>query len=100
MKLFRNINFELPVWILILIYLALINPDAKHFSFCLLNILGFDWCPGCGLGHSMSYALHGRLYSSWQAHYLGVPAMLVLVWHVAKLFRFELKKWRFEKNTG
>jgi hypothetical protein len=58
-----NRYFELTFWIVALICLALINPAGEsHFSLCPLKMMGVKWCPGCGLGHSISP--HGFFKSS------------------------------------
>lgn len=49
------IGFEAFVWILGLAYLFLIHsPGETHFTICPLSNLGFEFCPGCGLGNSIS----------------------------------------------
>jgi Protein of unknown function (DUF2752) len=55
------------------------NPQADgHFTLCPLYNLGFDFCPGCGLGNSISYLFHGQLRQSFAAHPLGIFAVIVL----------------------
>ncbi|PAW92790.1 hypothetical protein CKK33_04490 [Mucilaginibacter sp. MD40] len=69
-----------------LVCLALTNPAAQgHFSLCPLKLLGIAWCPGCGLGHAISFLLHGDLKSSFQAHWLGLPVLLVLLYRIITL---------------
>ena len=64
--LLKKINVEATIWIIALAALAVFNPYApgKHFTLCILSHLGFDWCPGCGIGHSISFLLHGDFQSS------------------------------------
>ncbi len=83
----KYFSFELSFWIVSLIYLAMINPAESHFSFCLFNRLGFTWCPGCGIGHSISYLLHGDIIKSFQIHWLGTFALIVIVYRVLQLIR-------------
>ena len=60
-KLFRK-YFELVFWLGGLLALALSNPTAAaHFSLCPLKAMGLTWCPGCGLGHSLSFLFHGDI---------------------------------------
>ncbi|MCC8424435.1 DUF2752 domain-containing protein [Mucilaginibacter sp. UR6-11] len=56
--------------------------------------MGITWCPGCGIGHAMSWLLHGDLIRSWRAHWLGVPALLIITYRIFTLGRnlFRLKK--------
>lgn len=72
-------------------YLAMINPSESHFSFCLFNRLGFTWCPGCGIGHSISYLLHGDVIKSFQTHMLGTFALLVIVYRILQLIKNKFK---------
>jgi len=65
----KHLNLELFVWVSGLTYLALTDPGSgSHFSFCILERLGISWCPGCGLGRSISYIFHGDLSSSVVTH--------------------------------
>ena len=87
-KFIRKINLEALAWITGLLYLAFINPaSTHHFSFCFFKFLGFDYCPGCGLGLSISYLLHGDFASSFQAHPLGSVALVILTYRIFSLFR-------------
>jgi len=93
----RNIYLtEAVLWIAGIVALALMRPEGEHlFSLCPLSWTGSDFCPGCGLGHAISFLLHGQWQASWQAHPLGLPALLLLLrrsinlvhWH----FAFHLK---------
>ena len=92
MKSFRVIDFlrrldtEVYLWIAGLFYLAAIDPTVEpHFSFCLFKYLGFAYCPGCGLGRSVSYLLHGNLTQSIHAHILGVIALPILLHRIVVL---------------
>jgi hypothetical protein len=79
---------ELLAWVGGLFYLALVAPEAdRHFSFCILKAMGFAHCPGCGLGRSISWLLHGNLGQSFQTHPLGGPAVAVLTGRILSLLR-------------
>jgi hypothetical protein len=72
--------FELTFWITALIALAVTNPaEESHYMLCPLKLSGFTWCPGCGLGHAISFLLHGDVIRSYHAHWLGVPALLIIL---------------------
>lgn len=75
------------VWLAALILLALMDPAAGGFSLCPLRNLGITWCPGCGLGRSVSLFLHGDIVRSVHAHVLGVPATVVLLYRVYSMLR-------------
>lgn len=78
LRLFRR-HFELLFWIGTLIFLGITASPASHFSFCLIKLSGIPWCPGCGIGHAIGYLLQGHLRLSWEAHVLGIPALLVIL---------------------
>jgi hypothetical protein len=76
---------ELLVWLGGLILLALSNPQLHHFSLCPLAGMGISWCPGCGLGRSISSLLHLDFINSFRYHWFGIPAFLILVHRIFKL---------------
>ncbi|MBU1707559.1 DUF2752 domain-containing protein [bacterium] len=87
-SLLRRIDWEAVVWIAGLTYLALINPYASnHFSFCLFKLLGFEHCPGCGLGLSISYLLHGDFFNSFHTHPFGSVALVILTYRIIPLLK-------------
>ena len=82
----RNLPFEALIWCAGLLVLAFSNPDTQtHFSICPLYNLGFDFCPGCGLGKSISLLFHGELIRSFAAHPLGIFAVIVLSYRIFRL---------------
>src|SRR5579872_2807128 len=84
-KLFPK-YFELVFWVAALVSLAFTNPAGPiHFSLCPLRALGITWCPGCGLGHSISWIFHGNLINSWRAHWFGIPALGIILYRVCSL---------------
>ncbi|MCD8741466.1 DUF2752 domain-containing protein [Mucilaginibacter roseus] len=48
---------------------------------------GIGWCPGCGLGHSISWLFRGNLNNSFQAHWLGIPALAIISWRIVILIK-------------
>jgi hypothetical protein len=89
-KLFAN-YFELVFWITAMIALAITSPtEQAHFTLCPLKLLGFTWCPGCGLGHSISFLFHGDIKSSFHAHWLGIPAVLIIFYRIYVLAKMQL----------
>lgn len=84
-------GFELLVWTTGLLLLAFMNPgSSEHFSLCLFNRLGFTSCPGCGIGHAISWLFHGNLNESWRAHPLGIVAVPVLLHRIYFLARRQI----------
>ena len=102
-KLFNLIGspwFEAAICTVALVYLALINPlQDSQVSFCVLDNLGFEHCPGCGLGRSVSYILHGDMVSSWETHKAGILALPVLLYRIGQISYFQLKVFN-KKNSS
>jgi hypothetical protein len=81
-----NRYFELTFWIVALTCLAFTNPAGEsNFSLCPLKWMGITWCPGCGLGHAISYLFRGDIKSSFHAHWLGIPVLAVLLYRIYTL---------------
>jgi len=76
-------------WITGLVLLGFLNPAAPHlFSFCPFSWVFEDGCPGCGLGHAITFLYRGQWLSSWEAHPLAVPALMLLTRRVYKLGKY------------
>jgi hypothetical protein len=92
----RNIPFEGLIWISALLLIAVINVDShSHFTICPLKNLGLDFCPGCGLGRSIHYLFHMEFLKSFNAHPLGVFALVILLYRIYILSSGVLKKKQF-----
>ncbi len=63
--------------------------EKKETSLCLFSLLGIGQCPGCGLGHSIYYALHLDLAASFQHHPFGIFAVLVIFNRIKQLIHFK-----------
>src|SRR5690606_41481389 len=62
---FRYVPPEALFWAVALIALAFYQPAAQnHFTLCPLSNLGFDFCPGCGLGKSIAWLFKGEILRS------------------------------------
>jgi hypothetical protein len=78
--------FELVFWIAALVSLAFTDPAGPaHFSLCPLKAMGITWCPGCGLGHSISWLFRGDIRNSFHAHWLGIPALIIILYRIYTL---------------
>jgi hypothetical protein len=88
---------ELFIWIAALLYVALIPPTGD--SICMFHFWGIEWCPGCGLGHSIYLLLHGKLMLSLKAHWFGIPAVLILVHRIYILSRLNIKPPKKYEST-
>jgi hypothetical protein len=91
-EIMRRIDTEAYIWILGLAVVAFMEPySGGHFTVCVFKNLGFDFCPGCGLGRSIAYLARGEIAASFHAHPLGVPAVAVLTHRVLQLVRNSLR---------
>ena len=82
----RRMNLEAALWIAGLAGLALSKPDAdRHYTLCVFKRMGFRRCPGCGVGHSISYLFRGRVRDSFRSHPLGLFALVIILRRIATL---------------
>ncbi|WP_308379142.1 DUF2752 domain-containing protein [Parapedobacter tibetensis] len=88
-----KLPIELACWVLALVLLYFSNPHAHHFSLCPLENAGFTWCPGCGLGRSITLLMHGELKASLSMHWLGIPALLIIIHRIYTLSKREYIIW-------
>lgn len=92
-------NFELLFWIAAILALAATNPALHgHFSLCIFKLAGISWCPGCGIGHAISWLLHGHVTNSLKAHWLGIPALAVIIHRIYCLIRRQMITFRQLKH--
>ncbi len=90
-SLYNRVNFEAIIWTSALVFLALSNPSTdNHFTFCLFNNLGIGFCPGCGIGHSISHIFRLEFYESFISHPLGIPAFIILIFRIIQLTREQI----------
>jgi len=69
-----------------LLLMALLDPFSSSESLCVVHRFGFDFCPGCGLGKSISHTFRGDLSASFAAHPAGLFAILVIIGRVISIF--------------
>ena len=87
-KLWSLIGFEALVWILGLAYLLFIHiPGETHFTICPLANLGFEFCPGCGLGNSISYLFRSDFLTSFHSHPLGIFALIIITIRIISIIK-------------
>ena len=91
------------MWISALVLLMFNDPaNTQNLSFCPMHNIGLDFCPGCGLGTSISYAFKGQFEASINAHPLGIGAILILSSRIFTLIirSFKETTTQREKNHG
>jgi hypothetical protein len=102
LKWFRRISLEMIFWIVAFLFLAIAKPadhdGGMHFTFCPLANLGMSWCPGCGLGRSITHLFHGNVMESIKYHWLGIPAVLVISYRIVILGRYEWNKFKNKRK--
>jgi hypothetical protein len=92
-KKFLVKNFELIFWVAAIIALAVTDPAVKsQYSLCPFKLMGITWCPGCGIGHAIAWLLHGNITNSFKAHWLGVPALIIISYRIYSLGSVAFKR--------
>jgi hypothetical protein len=81
---------ELICWVTSLVYLFL--PLHEGPVVCIFKVIGFSHCPGCGIGHAIHYAMHGQFAESFNAHYSGIPAVIIICHRIFQLTTQSLPK--------
>lgn len=84
-------NSEAIIWLAALVALAITPMTDAHFTLCPLKNAGFQYCPGCGLGHSITLIFHGNFAASVQMHPLGFFALGIIGWRIIAVFRNSLQ---------
>ncbi|GGZ32807.1 hypothetical protein GCM10007049_28010 [Echinicola pacifica] len=83
-----RIPWELVFWIAVIPAILLISPqEAAHFSLCPLSAVGWDWCPGCGLGRGMKLITMGHFKEAMILHPLSGFAWLVIIHRIYSLLK-------------
>lgn len=86
--LYKLLTLEGVIWLISLIYLATVsNNSEQHFTICPLSNLGFQHCPGCSLGRAVSMILQGDIIHSFDFHWLGIPALIIILYRISQLIR-------------
>jgi hypothetical protein len=98
MKALGQIPWEFIFWITALGLLAIAEPHPygtpHHYTLCPLANLGVDWCPGCGIGRSISQLLHGNVAESWRYHWFGIPAVLIISYRIGILAKLSVNNYK------
>ncbi len=89
------INLEAVIWSAGLLFLAFNNPVSNHhFTICPIKNLGFSFCPGCGLGESISHLFRFQIMESFSAHPLGIFAFITLSYRIIFLLRKSYRNYQ------
>jgi len=61
-----------------LLLMAMLDPATDAQTFCPIERMGFNYCPGEGLGRSISLAFRGDFLASLAMHPAGIAAIFIL----------------------
>ena len=79
-------------WTMVLAVLFFMDRSSTSGSLCLFQFLGLQNCPGCGMGHSISEALHFNFSKSMEAHIMGLPATVFLILFIIRTILSSIKQ--------
>lgn len=82
-----NRHLEWVVLLTGLVLMAFLNPYSTETSWCLIDLLGFSYCPGAGLGHSIAFLFRGEIINSLEANLMGPIAVVVLSLRVINIWK-------------
>lgn len=96
---YKIIGSEAIIWITGLTYLAFFSSlTESHYTICPLKNAGIDFCPGCGLGHSIALIFHGEFIQSFYTHPLGFFAIAIIVFRIYTLIKMNINKMKIAKT--
>ncbi len=75
----KSLHIEWLTFFLGIMLLAFMNPTTDSASLCLFERMGFSFCLGDGLGHSIAYLFRGDFQASFNANFMGPVAVAVLM---------------------
>jgi len=91
-------NIEWSILLGGIILLAVMDPGSQERSFCLFDFIGI-FCPGEGLGRSISYIFRGMWTEAWSSNPAGYLAVPVLSFRIVYIF-LERNNLNSLKNYG
>lgn len=84
-KAYLRNNFEATCWIVALTALYFMPENNNGFTLCPFHWLGFKYCPGCGIGHAIHYAMHFKFVTSFHSHPLGIAGLITILLRIKQL---------------
>lgn len=95
MKLFKK-HFEWLAFAGALILMASIDPYSYKTSWCLFDLVGIEFCPGEGLGHSIAFLFRGEFTSSLNANLMGPFAVVILTGRILSIWNSFFKNYNLD----
>ena len=90
-------HIEWSVFLVGLILLATMNTLNSGHTLCLFEWVGFEYCLGEGLGHSIAYLFQGNIKSSLEANFMGPVAVFVLSFRILTIWKRLLSNYKDQK---
>lgn len=84
------------VFLVGLILMATMNPYIEGTSLCLLESLGFMYCPGDGLGHSIAFLFRGEFSAALEANLMGPVVVVGLSARILSIWKDLLQKQKMD----
>lgn len=90
------IDLEALIWTAGLAIVAIGNPESDiHLTLFWPQWIFDIQSPGYGLGHSIGYLFRGDMHSSLDSHWLGIPAVVILLHRIITL---QIRKLRIARK--
>lgn len=83
---------EWIVFLVGLMLMATMNPYIEGYSWCLIEMAGFTYCPGDGLGHSIAFLFRGEFKLAFDANLMGPFVVVGLIARILSIWKDLLKK--------
>lgn len=91
---FKRLFFLHFEWVALaagLILMALLDPAEPAASFCPIDRIGLQFCPGEGLGKSIAFAFRGDLTASVASHPAGIAAIFIMTGRITSILHRNYK---------
>lgn len=85
-KKYYFLHFEWVALTAGLLLMVFLDPFSQAESICPANRLNLDFCPGCGLGRSISLLFRGDVLTSFQTHPAGILAAILIPARIFTIF--------------
>lgn len=83
----RHLHIEWIFFSIGLFLLAIMDTKTNAHSLCFFEWVGFEFCFGEGLGHSIAYLFQGDFNSSLQANFMGPATVFVLSFRILSIWK-------------